>query len=96
MAAIHAANDGANDNKMLEADQSEIENLLFSVDQIAKNTQFGTKNLLDGTTGANGVTVGDGLSFIDATTVTKPSPERGYDVDIHQVATRAVARGTRT
>ncbi|MBF0238298.1 MAG: flagellin [SAR324 cluster bacterium] len=93
--AIHAANEGANDEKMLEADQNEIENLLFSIDQIAKNTQFGTKTLLDGSTGASGVAVGDGLVFVEATDQTKPSPERGYAVNITQVATRAIASGSR-
>jgi flagellin len=37
---LHAANEGANDEKMLQADQNEMENLLSTLDRIAKNTQF--------------------------------------------------------
>ena len=38
--ALHAANEGSNDIKMMEADQNEIENLLSTIDRIAKATQF--------------------------------------------------------
>jgi flagellin len=47
--AIHAANEGMNDTNQLAADQAEIENAIKTIDRIAANTQFGTKNLLDGT-----------------------------------------------
>jgi len=47
--AIHAANEGFNDNTQLAADQSEIDNAISTIDRIAANTQFGTKTLLDGT-----------------------------------------------
>ena len=40
--AIHAANEGANDGKMLQADQSEVENLLTTLKRIAEHTQFGS------------------------------------------------------
>lgn len=91
--AIHAANEGANDEQMLDADQSEIENLLSSLDRIARNTQFGTRNLLDGSNGANGVAVGEGLLFVEADVKTEASPEQGHEVNITQVATRATATG---
>jgi len=47
--AIHAANEGFNDADQLAADQAEIRNAIATIDRIAANTQFGTKNLLDGT-----------------------------------------------
>lgn len=47
--AIHAANEGFNDDNQLAADQAEIANSLATIDRIAANTQFGTKKLLDGT-----------------------------------------------
>ena len=53
--AIHAANEGANDAQMLAADQLEITNLVETVDRITDQAQFGTKKLLDGSAGANGV-----------------------------------------
>ena len=46
--ALHAANDGANDINQLIADQSELDNIIDSVNRIATNTQFGTKKILDG------------------------------------------------
>jgi flagellin len=93
--SIHAANEGANDEKMLAADQFEIENALQTVDRIARTSQFGTRTLLDGSNGANGVAVGDGLSFVGASPLTKSSPAEGYPVDITRAATRAEKIGTR-
>ncbi len=46
--ALHAANDGLNDTNQLAADQSELDNIVDSMNRIANNTQFGTKKLLDG------------------------------------------------
>ncbi|HOP06909.1 MAG TPA: flagellin [candidate division Zixibacteria bacterium] len=46
--AIHAANEGFNDADQLAADQAEIRNAIATINRIAANTQFGTKNLLDG------------------------------------------------
>lgn len=93
--AIHAANEGANDDKMLAADQFEIENALATIDRIARTSQFGTRTLLDGSNGANGVAVGDGLHFVGASPLTKSSPAEGYAVDITRPATRAEKVGTR-
>ena len=87
--ALHAANEGANDEKMLQADQNEVENLLSTLDRIAKNTQFGTRTLFDGSNSASGVVVGNGLSFVTASERTQAAPTKsGYEVDIKQVATR--------
>lgn len=93
--AIHAANEGVNDEKMLQADQSEVENLVHSLERISKNTQFGTKSLLDGSNSVDGMTVGDGLRFVKAAPETKASPESGYEVNVTQVATRTVTSGTK-
>jgi len=46
--AIHAANEGVNDDNQLAADQAEITNAIRTIDRIAANTQYGTKKLLDG------------------------------------------------
>jgi flagellin len=46
--AIHAANEGFNDENQLLADQAEITNAIRTINRIAANTQFGTKLLLDG------------------------------------------------
>lgn len=90
----HAANEAINDKEMLQADQSEITHLLDTIDRIADNTVFNHRQLLDGSNGANGVTVGAHLEFVEASPATQASPEKGYEVDINQVATRTKAIGT--
>jgi len=93
--AIHASNAGVNDDRMLEADQSELENSLQSINRIATNTQFGVKQLLDGSNGANGVANGEGLQFIGAAPTTATSPTTGYGVNITQAATQSSVKGTK-
>ena len=88
--ALHAANDGASDENMLQADQIEVENILSTMDRIATSTQWGTKVLFDGSNEVNGVATGDGLSFYGASPLSRPAPtEKGYPVNIEQVATRS-------
>ncbi len=94
--AVHAANEGTNDEKMLQADQSEIDNLLMTLTQVAENTQFGTRALLNGRNNAGGVAVGDGLEFVSAEATTKPSPAEGYKVNITQIPTRAMLFANQT
>lgn len=93
--AIHAANEGANDEKMLQADQAEVDNALDTIDRVARTSQFGTRTLLDGSNGANGVAVGQGLRFESASPETKSSPAEGYLIDITQAATRSRMEGQR-
>jgi len=94
--AVHAANEGTNDEKMLQADQNEVENILLTLKNISKNTQFGTRTLLDGSNSTTGVAVGNGLEFVSASEGTKSTPANGYKVDITQVATRSMKVATRT
>ena len=91
---VHARNEAINNSKMLEADQQEIENLLSTIDRISKNTEFGGKRLLDGSMGTSGTAVGDSLQFVSAEATAPPSPEQGWEVDIHHVATRAYLVGS--
>jgi len=92
--AIHAANEGGNDQTMLEADQAELINALDSIDRIAKSAQYGRKPLLDGSNGVNGMVSGADLKFVSATTKTQSSPQAGYNVDVVQEATQAKVQGT--
>lgn len=94
--ALHAANEGGNDDKMLAADQAEIDNSLKTIDGISQQAQFGTRMLLDGSNGIGGVAVGEGMRFVKADTETKSSPADGYKVDVTQVATKARLEGSRT
>ncbi len=92
--SIHAANEGANDDRMLQADQSEVDNLISTLKRIAKHTQFGSKPLLDGSNSVSGMAVGDGFRFVEANPETPASPENGYEIAISQVATRTQASAT--
>ena len=58
--AISAANVGASDQEMIEANQAEIENALASIDRVVSTTQFGHYKLLDGTNAAKTETNEDG------------------------------------
>jgi len=92
--AIHAANEGVNDEVMLAADQKEIENALATIDRISSQAQFGNRRLLDGSRGAFGTTTGEDLEFVGATLKTGDSRESGFDVKITQAATKAGIAGT--
>ena len=93
--SIHAANEGANDERMTAADQAEIQNALDTIDRIARSSQFGSRILLDGSNGANGVAVGEGISFVAASPDTKSSPAEGYEIDVTQGATRTMRQSMR-
>ena len=49
--ALDSANAGFNDDDSLAANQAEIANALDTIDRIAANTQFGDRNILDGSAG---------------------------------------------
>lgn len=91
--AIHAANEGVNDEVMLEADQKEVENAIETINRIAGQAQFGNKRLLDGSRGAAGTTTGENLEFVGAGLATGDSRENGFDVKITQIATKASTEG---
>ena len=92
--AIHAANEGVNDETMLQADQLEVMNALQTIDTIASQSQFGQKKLLDGTNGAAGSTTGVGLDFISASIDTGDSRNDGFEVRISQNASKATVQGS--
>ena len=58
--AISAANVGASDQDMIDANQAEVENGLASIDRVVSSTQFGHYKLLDGTNAAMKTTNEDG------------------------------------
>jgi len=92
--AVHAGNEGANDQNMLQADQSELDNILEQVSRIATSTQYGHNYLLDGSRAGNGVTTGDYLEFVDGSTEAHSSGVGGYNININNAATRATHSGT--
>ncbi|MBD3180320.1 MAG: flagellin [Candidatus Latescibacteria bacterium] len=64
--ALHAANEGSNDSVMLSADQDEIDNAIATINRIADQTQFGTKKLLDGTSGMSGSATDSEVTYLSA------------------------------
>ncbi len=86
---VHAMNEATNSPEMLSADQEEIEYLLDTIDRISQNTEFGGKKLFDGSMGVNGTAVGNYLHFVSADSKALASPKEGWEVDVHQIATRA-------
>ena len=92
--AIHAANEAVNDDAMLQADQQELDQIIGTINRIAKNTQYGKNYLLDGSGSGNGVTTGANLSFVGAKTTGASSGPHGYDIDITRAATRSQISGT--
>ena len=92
--AVHAANEGVNDETMLQADQAEIKNALETIDRIADQAQFGNKKLLDGSIGASGTTTGNNLSFVGAGLETNDSREAGFEVKLTQAASKSFVTGT--
>ena len=92
--AVHAGNEGANDPKMLEADQAEFDNVLEQINRIATGTSYGHNVLLDGSRAGNGVTSGENLEFIEAGVKANSSGPGGYAVEIQTAATRAIHSGS--
>jgi len=92
--AIHASNEGVNNEEMLEADQREINNAIETVNRISKQAQFGNRKLLDGTNGALGSVTGKGLEFVSAGLKTEDSSKSGFEVNILQNASKSSAKGS--
>ena len=59
--AVHAGNTGVNDAIAVQADQSQIASAIGSIERIAEQTQFGTKHLLDGSSGTTASVVANNL-----------------------------------
>jgi flagellin len=71
--ALDSANAGVQDSSALAANQSQIQNAIQTIDNIATNTQFGSKQILNGSAGF-GATSTDTASFtgLGATSATTP------------------------
>ena len=92
--AVHAGNEGANDQQMLQADQSELDNIIEQINRVATSTQYGKNYLLDGSRGGTGVTSGEYLDFVKASAAAHSSGVGGYDIAINNAATRATHSGS--
>jgi len=92
--AVHAGNEGANDQQMLQADQSELDNIIEQINRVATSTQYGKNYLLDGSRAGTGVTSGEYLDFVNASAAAHSSGVGGYDITINNAATRATHSGS--
>ena len=102
--AVAAANIGLNDENMVNASQQEIENALDTIDRISTNTQFGSKNLLDGS-GQAAVEVPEAAAeaAAEAASAGKDSKSLAFQIganrgqmvsiDLPSVATTELAKG---
>ncbi len=91
--AVHAANEGVNNDAMLQADQSEVDNIIETIADIADQAQFGELNLLDGSMETTGTATGDNLEFIGASLATGDSRENGFEVKLTQLASKTHLEG---
>ena len=89
--AIDSANEGVNDSDALAANQAEIDNALDTIDRIAGNTQFGTRKLLDGSSGIDGVVSSSDVTFLKGTTDTKAG---NYSVVVSTTGQRGTTTAT--
>ncbi len=97
--AVHAANTGVNDQVAVQADQQQITAAVGSIERIAENTQFGSKHLLDGTSGitASIVTPKDVAGINLGSQFNNLSTQSGtLSIQVNNVATRAVSVGNVT
>ncbi len=97
--AVHAANTGVNDQNAVQADQTQIASAIASIDRIATQTQFGTKRLLDGTSGISAAVIDtakvSGI-FMGGTFGGVATQNGTVSITVNNAATRAVAIGTAT
>ncbi len=94
--AISAANVGASDQDMINANQAEVENGLKSIDRVVSSTQFGHYKLLDGTNAAKAVTNEDGsISTQEGLRFhVGPNAEHMASTSIRDMSTSALGRAT--
>jgi len=96
---LHAANTGVNDYNALQADQTQIRALIDSINRIAEQTSFGTKRLLDGTSGISAAVTNPtriaGI-FIGGTFNNFATDSGAVTLQVTTAATRATIIGTRT
>ncbi len=94
--AISAANVGASDQDMINANQAEVENGLRSIDRVVSSTQFGHYKLLDGTNAAKTITNEDGsISTQEGLRFhVGPNAEHMASTSIRDMSTSALGRAT--
>lgn len=98
--AVGAANTGTLSDAQVQANQSQLNSIVESISRIATSTQFGTKQLLDGSAGVvasvtSGTNVG-GLSFTGSFNGAAITTNSIVTMQVTTAATQAIVTGTRT
>ena len=98
--AISAANVGASDQDMINANQAEVENGLASIDRVVSSTQFGHYKLLDGTNAAKverkedgSISIQEGLRFHVGPNAEHMASTSIRDMSTNQLGRTEVAEG---
>ncbi|GEM_PF-27597 len=89
--ALHAANLGPNDTAAIQADQDQIASEIESITRIAERTKFGSKALLDGSLGLDGVATDSNVSYVSGSSDTKAGT---YTIDNVTAATQGAAKSS--
>ena len=89
--AIDSANTGVNDENALAANQAEIANALETIDRISSNTQFGQRNLIDGSASRSGVADDADVTVVDTG---NSAPDGSFAIEVTAAATQATTTAT--
>lgn len=96
--AVHAANTGVNDTASLAADQAQIRSAIESINKISSETQFGEKQLLDGSAGIVTTLKGSAVISADLSKANLTTAMSGIGIDLSaggaQLASKATLTGT--
>lgn len=96
--SLAVAYSGSLDSSQLQANQDQLNSILASIDRIATNTQFGTKKLLNGSSGVNATVVnGTALKsvYLGGTVGSQSiTADAAVTVDVTTAATKATHTGT--
>jgi len=87
--ALHAASTGTSDTDAIQADQEQMSKAIETLNRVANTTQFGTRKLLDGTSGVSGTSSDPDVSFVSGSTATKSGT---YAINITAAAVRGEVR----
>jgi len=87
--ALHAASTGTSDTDAIQADQEQMSKAIETLNRVANTTQFGTRKLLDGTSGVSGTSSDPDVAFVSGSTATKSGT---YAINITAAAVRGEVR----
>lgn len=88
--AVHAASTGTTDADAAAADQQQLESAVSQLNDLAANTQFGSRKLLNGESGTTGTITGANAASFEYLNAGANVAEGNYTVAITTAATKAV------